>query len=216
MSRTSSPPAPASPAQPSARWVGVCNRIRGKRPLLTALFVLAALILALASGEPPANLLAPRWTLGFVVPWLLLLAGVGVRIWGAGNLRKNQEITDTGIYRMVRHPLYTGSLLVFLVYFLTVGNPWVGLALFVAMVGLVYYPTMISEEQGLAHRYPEHFDRYIRRPRLVPNLRRLPEARATDRFSIRAARSNLGVRSLWVLVLLPLFLAALARIEQMI
>lgn len=192
---------PAAHLAPSTSWVG---RIRHKRVLLTAIFVLGALI-PTALGAEPVDLLDPEWSVRFVLPWVAMLAGVGVRIWGSGNLRKNQEITDTGIYRIVRHPLYLGSLLVLLAYFISVGNPWIGAALFIALVVLVFYPTMLHEEANLASRYPDQVDAYGRLPRLLPNPLRVPEALRTDRFSLHAARRNLGLRTLWFLLVIPLF-----------
>ena len=67
-----------------------------------------------------------RVTLGFLVAgiafWLatptwgalgagaiLSAAGEILRVWAAGHLRKGQEVTTSGPYRFVRHPLYVGS-----------------------------------------------------------------------------------------------------------
>jgi protein-S-isoprenylcysteine O-methyltransferase Ste14 len=201
--------APGKPASPPAaiRWV------RQRRPLLTALFVVAVLAVALLDGRAPADVLHPSAAAEFWLPWLLAVVGVWVRIWGAGNLRKNQEITRTGVYQMVRHPLYLGSLLMFLAFFIAVGNPWVGAGLWLAMVVLVYYPTMMDEEAHLAGLFPEQTDEYRHLPRLVPNLFRLPVALRTDRFTFRAAYANYGLRSLWFLPLLPVLLELLRWAE---
>ena len=190
--------------------------IRLRRPLLTALFVLAALGFALRPGSRTTSLFDTEPTFWFVLAWMAMLVGVAVRIWGAGNLRKNQEITDTGIYRMVRHPLYLGSLSIFLAYFVAVGDPWLGLALFGTMVLTVYYPTMLREERVLARHFPEQLPRYRTLFRLIPNPVLLREALASDRFSLRTAYENLGLRSLWVLVLLPLFLELLIWIKRVL
>src|SRR5690606_37327946 len=123
--------------------------IRRRRPLLTAIFVAVLLAAALLGTHPPADMVPPGVDPVGAIAWVLMIVGVGVRIWGAGNLRKNQEITSTGIYRMVRHPLYVGSLAMFLALFLTVGDPWIGLSLFLALVLFVYYPTMMDEERML-------------------------------------------------------------------
>lgn len=187
--------------------------IHRRRPLLTALFVTAVLLLGRLGGEPPANLIRPRADLEFVLPWILMIVGVSIRIWGSGNLRKNQEITSTGVYRMVRHPLYAGSLAMFLALFLTVGDPLYGAVLFVAMVVLVYYPTMLDEEAYLGQKFPEQTAAYAPLPRLLPSLRRFPEAMRTDRFTLRAAYGNLGLRSLGFLVALPLLLELLRLID---
>ena len=37
------------------------------------------------------------------------LAGEAIRVWAAGHLEKGTEITTSGPYRLVRHPLYLGS-----------------------------------------------------------------------------------------------------------
>jgi protein-S-isoprenylcysteine O-methyltransferase Ste14 len=188
--------------------------IRYWRVLLTALFSLLVVALALLGRTPPARLLEPRASLLFVLPWALMVLGVAVRLWGSGNLRKNQEVTRTGVYQMVRHPLYLGSLAFFLAFFLSVGNPVTGAGLFLAMVLLVYYPTMIHEEVVLRRDFPEQIAGYDHLPRLLPNLLRLPEALRTDRFTVRFALGNLGLRSLGFLVVLPVFLELLRWVES--
>ncbi len=188
--------------------------IHRRRPFLTAVFVILLLVLAFLGDHPPADLLTPRWKPLFVIPWALVFFGIAVRVWGAGNLRKNQEITSTGIYQMVRHPLYVGSLSIFLALFLTVGNPWVGLVLFLAMVFLVYYPTMMDEEAYLVSHFPEAASGYARLLRLVPNPARLGDAMRTDRFTFRAAYHNLGLRSLSFIIILPLLLESIRAVKE--
>lgn len=196
------------PLWDAIRW------IHRRRPFLTAVFVILLLIPALLGDHPPADLLRPRWDPLFVIPWALIFFGIAVRVWGAGNLRKNQEITSTGIYQMVRHPLYVGSLSIFLALFLTVGNPWVGLLLFLAMVFLVYYPTMMDEEAYLISRFPDHAAEYARLLRLIPNPARLGDALRTDRFTFRAAYHNLGLRSLSFIIILPLLLETIRFVKN--
>lgn len=187
--------------------------IHRRRPFLTAIFVIGVIGLALVDDSTPARLLRPRAEPGFLIPWLLMLFGVAVRLWGSGNLRKNQEVTRTGIYRMVRHPLYVGSLAMFLAMFVTVGDAVVGAALFLAMVVLVYYPTMLDEEAYLESRFPNDSAEHATLPRLIPNPLRLGDALRTDRFSFRAALGNLGIRSLGFLVALPLLLEIIRAVE---
>ncbi|HEX6069271.1 MAG TPA: methyltransferase [Longimicrobiaceae bacterium] len=199
--------ATGSPLWRAIRW------IHRRRPLLTAFFVIAVIGMALFDPSPPADLIRPRPTFLFVVPWLLMIIGVAVRIWGAGNLRKNREITRTGVYRMVRHPLYVGSLAMFLAMFLTVGDPVTGAALFATMVVLVYYPTMMDEEAYLQEHFPEQTADYVHLPRLLPNVFRIGDAMRSDRFTVSAARANLGLRSLGFLIALPALLELLRWIE---
>jgi protein-S-isoprenylcysteine O-methyltransferase Ste14 len=42
----------------------------------------------------------------------IALAGEVIRIWAAGHLEKGQEVTQSGPYRLTRHPLYTGSAII--------------------------------------------------------------------------------------------------------
>lgn len=67
---------------------------------VTGGFVAAAALLILAS---------PTWA-----SWRagLLVAAVGecIRIWAAGHLEKSREVTRSGPYRYMRHPLYVGSM----------------------------------------------------------------------------------------------------------
>lgn len=176
------------------------------------MLVVLAPCIALISGAAPTDLLTPRASPDFLIPWALSIFGVAVRLWGSGNLRKNEEITRTGVYALLRHPLYLGSLSVFLAYFITIGDPFVGVILFALLVGGIYYPTMLSEEEYLGFKFPGQFATYRAPPRLVPDLSRLREAIRSDRFSARAAYKNLGFRSLWILLLLPLFLRLFAWI----
>ncbi|MEX2583254.1 MAG: methyltransferase [Gemmatimonadota bacterium] len=189
------------------------RRIHRRRPLLTAIVVLAAPVHTLLTEAAPADLLEPSASPRFVLPWALMVFGFAVRLWGSGNLRKNQEITTSGIYVLVRHPLYLGSLALFLAYFLSVGDLRVGLTLFAVLVGFVYFPTMLGEEEYLELKLPSQFSSYNPSPRLIPHLGRLPEAIRSDRFEIGAAYRNLGFRTAWFLLLLPLFLEILDRLD---
>jgi protein-S-isoprenylcysteine O-methyltransferase Ste14 len=209
------PPSPmeVEPVRTEGPLWSTMHWLHRRRPLLTALIVTAALAHTLWSGREPADLLSSGSSPRVVLAWSLMVVGAFVRLWGAGNLRKNKEITDTGIYRLVRHPLYLGSLCLFLAFFLSVGDPWVGLGLFGILVGGVYYPTMLSEERHLTHKFPERAETYRPPPRILPDPTRLGTALETDRFDARTAYRNLGFRGFWFLPGLPLFLLLLARVQ---
>jgi protein-S-isoprenylcysteine O-methyltransferase Ste14 len=53
-------------------------------------------------------LATPTWR---TLTWGLPLAALGelLRIWAAGHLEKSREVTRSGPYRWLRHPLYAGS-----------------------------------------------------------------------------------------------------------
>ena len=62
-------------------------------------FVFAAVVMWLAT---------PTWP---TLAWGLAIAALGeaLRIWAAGHLEKSREVTRSGPYRWLRHPLYVGS-----------------------------------------------------------------------------------------------------------
>lgn len=43
---------------------------------------------------------------------VIAACGEIVRIWAAGHLEKGQEVTQSGPYRLTRHPLYVGSAII--------------------------------------------------------------------------------------------------------
>ncbi len=43
---------------------------------------------------------------------LVAAIGEALRIWAAGHLDKGREVTQSGPYRMTRHPLYAGSAII--------------------------------------------------------------------------------------------------------
>jgi hypothetical protein len=78
------------------------------------------------------------------------------------------------------------------------------LGLFLAMLGLVYWPRMVAEEQTLQRKFPTQVRQYQMIPRLLPNLHAVAAALDSDCFSIRWAHRNLGIRNLGVLLVLRL------------
>jgi protein-S-isoprenylcysteine O-methyltransferase Ste14 len=49
---------------------------------------------------------------GTLVGVILILGGEVLRIWAAGHLRKNENLTVTGPYAYLKNPLYVGSILI--------------------------------------------------------------------------------------------------------
>ncbi|MDP7338153.1 MAG: methyltransferase, partial [Vicinamibacterales bacterium] len=50
----------------------------------------------------------PTW-LSLGVGATVALVGESMRVWAAGHLEKGLEVTTSGPYRWMRHPLYVGS-----------------------------------------------------------------------------------------------------------
>lgn len=110
----------------------------------------------------------------------LVLGGAALRLWAIRTLGQfftrdiqvsaAQTVVDTGPYRLVRHPSYTGSLLEFLGVGLTLGNA-LGLALaFLPAVAAFAFRIRV-EEQVLLGALGEAYRAYrARTKRLVPYL----------------------------------------------
>jgi protein-S-isoprenylcysteine O-methyltransferase Ste14 len=77
--------------------VSVTRRLARLRVPLGFLFAIVVMWLA-----------TPTWR---TLAWGLPIAALGeaLRIWAAGHLEKSREVTRSGPYRWLRHPLYVGS-----------------------------------------------------------------------------------------------------------
>jgi protein-S-isoprenylcysteine O-methyltransferase Ste14 len=108
----------------------------------------------------------------------ILLVGLGIRIWAVavlgGSFRltvethQGQKVVDSGPYRYVRHPAYSGLLLICLGYGLSLQN-WLSLASAVVLpVAALLYRIRV-EEQHLISSIGENYNRYkMRTKKLVP------------------------------------------------
>jgi protein-S-isoprenylcysteine O-methyltransferase Ste14 len=91
--------------------------------------------------------------------------GLALRGWAAGHLAKNQKLTMSGPYGMVRNPLYIGTLLVALGLVIASRSAALG-AVFAVVFLLIYLPVIQLEEQHLANLFPE-FAAYSREVRAL-------------------------------------------------
>ena len=98
------------------------------------------------------------------------LLGALVRIYASGFIVKNQELATDGAYRFVRHPLYTGNILL-VAGFALAGSRWWGIPLAVLFFWF-YYPTAIEYEDRKLHRlFGTAWEQWAARtPALVPRL----------------------------------------------
>ncbi len=83
------------------------------------------------------------------------LMGLALRAWAAGHLAKNQKLTTSGPYAIVRNPLYIGTLLVALGLVIA-SRSWALGAVFLVVFLLIYLPVIQLEEQHLRSLFPDY------------------------------------------------------------
>ena len=146
------------------------------RLLVTIQFVLLALIFFLPSGAPSAE--TPSWILelGSFMVW----PGVGVVVVSIFKLgqsltaspipKQGSELKTDGLYKWVRHPIYTGLMLTTLGLSLEVGS--LAKLFFVAALMVLFNYKAKWEETFLLKRYPEYRAYMSTTGRFVPRLNR--------------------------------------------
>lgn len=86
----------------------------------------------------------------FAAGAVLVALGAGVRLYASGYIVKNKELATVGPYSLVRHPLYTGNLLLLIGF--TVANGMIWSAAVSIVFWWFYYPTAIEYEDRKLRR----------------------------------------------------------------
>jgi protein-S-isoprenylcysteine O-methyltransferase Ste14 len=113
---------------------------------------------------------------------MISLIGLGVRIYTVGHTSKNtsgrntanqvaDSLNTTGIYSIVRHPLYLGNFWMWLGPALMTGNFWFIIA-FTLLYWVYYEKIMFAEEQFLRRKFGEEYINWSSRtPAFIPNFK---------------------------------------------
>ena len=146
-----------------------------KKYMQKNLILIASIVLLVFIAQPKI------WSV--LAGGIFVLTGELIRVWAAGHLRRNQEVTTSGPYAYLRDPLYLGRL--FLIIGFCVMATRYGLYLFLP-VGLCvfaysYMPRKHKKEMGrLEKHFGEGYKQYASYCRsLMPRLR--PYARSDTR-----------------------------------
>lgn len=136
----------------------------------------------------------PSWrSIAAGVPIALL--GEGLRIWAAGHLVKSVEVTVSGPYRWLRHPLYAGSAIMGIGFVVAAASP------LVAGIVLAYLAVMIAaavrlEEATLRADFGDTWSRYAAGEYAAPPARRFSARRAVGNGEHLALAGLLGAVAL--------------------
>jgi protein-S-isoprenylcysteine O-methyltransferase Ste14 len=145
--------------------------------------------------------LAEPTGVSLVAGGLLGAAGEALRIWAAGHISKSREVTTSGPYRYLAHPLYAGSAVIGAGLGVASGSV-IAAALIAACLAATLPAAIKSEEAFLRRTFGERYDEYRRGA--------APRATPARRFSWRQAVANGEHRTLFGFAVVALLLVAKA------
>ncbi|MFE6056814.1 methyltransferase family protein [Kitasatospora sp. NPDC056446] len=150
------------------------RRDRGSTRLLLGCYLLSVVAVVVADRASIGTLPVPaRWCGVAMVTAGLVLRAWGMRTLGAYYTRTlrtvdTQHVVRTGPYRLIRHPGYAGSLLVWIGYALGTGS-WAAALVVAALLSTAYGWRIAAEERLLLESLGSEYARYRRvSKRLVP------------------------------------------------
>jgi protein-S-isoprenylcysteine O-methyltransferase Ste14 len=160
------------------------NRSGSRSERWSLLVVIVTVAGGLAGGlvlaqRQVATITSGRWAL-FVVGLALMVTGIFIRYWAVLTLgrfftvdvrvHRGQTVVESGPYRWVRHPSYTG-IIVFLVGLGLALSDWASLAMLVLLPTAGLIVRIRSEERALLDGLGEQYRRFAAtRRRLFPGV----------------------------------------------
>ena len=141
-----------------ARIVRELRYHEASRQLLA--FVLIAWFAAVGTAVP----------LTLLVGGAVVVIGAAARMYASGYILKNKQLATSGPYGLVRHPLYTGNILIILGFSIASAVWWTAVVAFVFF--WFYYPTAIEyEDRKLRGIFGERWEAWAAEvPALMPRL----------------------------------------------
>jgi len=140
--------------------------------------ILAFIFIALMSLAANANPLFINLAL------ILIVFGAIFRLIASGVIVKNKELCTIGIYSLVRHPLYTGNLLI-LIGFSFLANMIAWYVLLTAFIIFYYPPAIKYEDEKLKNIFNDQWKEWAQN---TPAL--IPKRLALDLFSNWSFRNS--------------------------
>ena len=150
------------------------QRLRYTLPIVAAYFLLV-------NGNrlpyPLSIRVVLQTAIGAWAGMILCVAGLGFAIWarvvigrnwsGAVTLKEDHQLVDRGPYRLVRHPIYTGILLMYVATAIVLGH--LAGCIGVVIVFGSFWIKLIREERVMLNQFPGEYTAYRQRvKRLIP------------------------------------------------
>ncbi|MEO7000695.1 MAG: isoprenylcysteine carboxylmethyltransferase family protein [Ktedonobacterales bacterium] len=158
---------------------GAQRQDSGSKVVLVCLIALGALLGVLLALKVPAAAIISGQAVLFWLGIALLYVGIALRLYAIHTLgaffttavaiAPEQTVIETGPYRLIRHPSYTGFLLALLGVGLCIFANWLSLLVLMgcALIGIGY--RIAVEERVLKERLGQPYQDYMRRTkRLIP------------------------------------------------
>jgi len=140
----------------------------------------------------------------------LSLFGLAIRVYTVGRVPKNTSgrnkknqmadvLNTTGIYSMVRHPLYVGNFFMWLGPAALTGNPWF-IATFCLFYWVYYERIMFAEEQYLRRKFGDEYTKWAEKvPAFVPCLANFKACNACYSWKKTIRREKNGVLAIFLI-----------------
>jgi protein-S-isoprenylcysteine O-methyltransferase Ste14 len=172
---------------------------------------LPVIILVLAGGY---LFVANRSVIYFNYTWeiiciLVSVAGEFIRSYTVGHVPRNtsgrnvidqlaDELNTTGIYSIVRHPLYIGNFMMWLGPVLFLRSVWC-VIIFVLAFWLYYERIIFAEEQYLRRKFGEAYDTWAFRVKaVIPGFRNYRKSSLPFSFKNVLRRENNSIANLFI------------------
>jgi protein-S-isoprenylcysteine O-methyltransferase Ste14 len=118
------------------------------------------------------------------------LLGTIVRIYASGYIMKNRELARTGAYALVRHPLYTGNVLLVMGFSVANTSIW-AIPLAIAFFWFYYPPAIEYEDRKLRSLFGEIWVEWAKEtPALMPNFANTKQVRSGQWSLAKSLRKN--------------------------
>ena len=135
----------------------------------------------------------------------IAVAGLLVRAWASGHIRKNKTLAVSGPYAYTRNPLYLGSFILGVGFTIASGVWWLGLVFILLFLG-IYLPVMRVEAGELTDIFGEEYGKYAARvPLFFPRLRASEKSETNFDLSLymryREYQATLGFVFAWSILL---------------
>ncbi len=161
---------------PFIRRGGVRTERRDRGSVLLILISIIISLTVAFSFASAGIAMLPSWA--FYPGIILMLAGIVFRQWSifvlgrffspAVRIQREHTVVDTGPYRYVRHPSYTGALMIFMGLGLALQS-WGAVVVLVLLFAIAYGYRMYIEEQSLISQLGDAYVEYKQRTkRLIP------------------------------------------------